>query len=211
MLAEYDFKIVYRPGRAMGKPDALSRRGEMVEGTRAKEQKEAAVIGEEKLERSTFEVAAMEGKERMQVPEGERLEVLKRVHDSPTAGLFGVKKTIELLERDYGWPGHRKMVEDYVKSCEVCNRGKASRKKTKGLLQPLPIPSRPWESIGWDFITDLPTTTNGNDTILTVVDRFTKEGHFVPCKKDLTAEQLADLFLKNIARIHGLPSSIISD
>jgi transposase InsO family protein len=210
-LAEYDFKIVYRPGRAMGKPDALSRRGEMVEGTRAKDQKKATVIPEGKLERTTFGIAATKKRKRMEVPVERRLEVLKAVHNSQTAGHFGVRKTIELLERDYEWPGHRKMVEDYVKSCEVCNRGKARREKNRGLLQPLPIPGRPWESIGWDFITDLPATSNGNDTILTVVDRFTKEGHFIPCRKDLTAEELADIFLNHIVRIHGLPSNIISD
>jgi hypothetical protein len=195
----------------MGKPDALSRRGEMVEGTRAKEQGKASVIGEEKIERETFEVNATNGSSKVLVPMEDWLDILKRVHDSPTAGHFGVKKTLELLERDYEWEGHRKMVEEYVRSCEICNRGKAQREKPRGLLQPLPIPTRPWESIGWDFITDLPITVNGNDTILTVVDRFTKEGHFIPCRKDLTADKLADLFLTHIVRIHGLPSSIVSD
>jgi transposase InsO family protein len=98
-----------------------------------------------------------------------------------------------------------------VDTCPSCQRSKASRRSVEGKLEPLPIPTRPWESISWDFITDLPTTAKGNDTILTVIDRFSKEAHFIPCKSTLTAEGLADLFLNNIYRYHALPTTIISD
>jgi hypothetical protein len=71
-------------------------------------------------------------------------------------------------------PGCRKFVKDYVSSCYVCAKGKDSYQKPSGLLQPLPVSSRPWDSISWDFITNLPPTSNDNDTILTIVDRFVK-------------------------------------
>jgi hypothetical protein len=58
------------------------------------------------------------------VPEEERMETLRLVHDDLSAGHFGEKKTYELLTRNYWWPGCRKMVKEYVKTCEVCNRGK---------------------------------------------------------------------------------------
>jgi hypothetical protein len=83
--------------------------------------------------------------------------------------------------------------------------------KPAGLLMPLEIPPRPWFSISMDLIVELPETKQGFDSVLVVVDRFTKLAHFIPCKKNLTSHQLADLFVKEIFRLHGLPSEIVSD
>jgi transposase InsO family protein len=262
MLADYDFEIIYRPGRLMGKPDALSRRYQDIQGTKAGEQAAQVLVPKEKFDKKSFGINAMEEvnfeeqirnaqeqdtmvmemlpylenvdeprteelRQRLQgyalengliyfndllyVPDGLRLDVLKSVHDSVSAGHFGQEKTFNLLTRYYWWPKCRSFVKDYVDSCHMCARGKPSRQKKQGLLEPLPIPTRPWESIGWDFIVELPKTENGNDSILTVIDRFSKEAHFIPCRKDITAEQLARLFLDQIYRLHGLPNSIISD
>jgi len=79
-----------------------------------------------------------------------------------------------------------------------------------GLLQPNEAPDRPWKSIAMDFITDLPKS-EGYDTILVVIDRLTKMSHFIPCSKDLDARQFANLFMKEIVRLHGLPQDIITD
>jgi transposase InsO family protein len=79
-----------------------------------------------------------------------------------------------------------------------------------GLLHPLPIPTKPWQSISMDFIIDLPLS-QGFDTILTVVDRFTKMAHFLPCLKTITSEQIADHVMREVFRHHGLPNNIISD
>ncbi len=102
-----------------------------------------------------------------------------------------------------------KLLWEYVKSCDTCARSKAPRHRPFGLLQPLLIPSRPWGSIAMDFITDLPTVRAKN-SILVVVNRFTKMAHFTPCSKSITAEETGQLILDGIVRLHGLLEEIVS-
>jgi len=86
---------------------------------------------------------------RIYVPDSSdlRLRVLRFKHDHPTAGHPGQNKTIELLSREFYWPGYCKFVQHYCKSCTDCGRNKARRHKPYGKLKPLPIPQRPWDSI----------------------------------------------------------------
>ena len=79
-----------------------------------------------------------------------------------------------------------------------------------GKLMPNLIPEKAWSHISADFITKLPLA-QGYDSILVVVDRFTKMGHFIPTTKKMSAEGLARLFRDNIWKLHGLPDNIISD
>ena len=79
-----------------------------------------------------------------------------------------------------------------------------------GLLQSNEVPDRPWQPVAMDFIMDLPKSDR-YDTILVVIDRVTKMRHFIPCSKDLDAQQFANLFMKEIGRLHGLPHDIITD
>lgn len=74
----------------------------------------------------------------------------------------------------------------------------------------MPIPDGPWKDISTDFTTDLPIS-NGYDSILVVVDRFSKEGRFIPCNKDITAVETATLFKDHVWKLHGLPTMIVSD
>ena len=80
-----------------------------------------------------------------------------------------------------------------------------------GLLQPLPIPSWKWEIISLDFVTGLPKNQNLNDSIMVVVDKLHKEAHFIPVKTTYKAANIADIFLKQIFLLHGIPKVIISD
>jgi hypothetical protein len=149
--------------------------------------------------------------ERLYIPKGPtRLQVLQSRHNFPAAGHFGYNKTLELISRDFWWPQMWKDVKEFVSSCDICSRSKNPRHRPYGLLQPLPIPHRPWSSVSMDFITDLPPS-NSFDSIFVVVDRFTKMAHFIPCKKTSSSKDTARFFLDNVYRYHGLPDDIVSD
>ena len=132
-------------------------------------------------------------------------------HDSRVAGHMGMDKTMELVNRNFYWPEMAKDIEDYVRSCEDCQRNKAFRHKRHGALHPFELSYAPWDAISMDFITQLPKS-DGCSTVWVIVDRFIKMAHFVPMKDgQKTAEGCAKLFLENIWKLHGLPCSIISD
>ena len=101
-------------------------------------------------------------------------------------------------------------VEDFVKQCSVYQQAKHTNHSPPGLLQPLPIPEGVWMDISMDFIEGLPKS-NGYSVIMVVVDRLTKFAHFVAVKHPYTASTIAQLFMDNIVKLHGLPNSIVSD
>ena len=123
---------------------------------------------------------------------------------------FCVAKTLELISRGYWWTQPWNLLKEFVKSCDDFVRCKASHYRPYGLLQPLPIPKRPWASLSMDFITDLPLV-GGYDSVFIMVNRFTKMAHFAPCAKTITGEETADLFFKNVVLLHGLLDDITSD
>jgi hypothetical protein len=102
------------------------------------------------------------------------------------------------------------MVKRYIAGCDACLRAKTSRHQPYSLLRPIEVPDEPWTHILLDFITDLPLMQD-LDSIFVVKDRFSKMAHFLPCSKAIDAPQTADLFIKEIFRLHGLPKSIVSD
>ena len=140
-----------------------------------------------------------------------RKQCLMAVHDHPFSGHAGITKTFEQFSRSYWWPQCRQSVESYVRECDSCQRNKGPHRKPAGLLQPLPIPGTLWESVGMDFITHLPQTRRGHTSILVCVDRLSKMVHFIPTKDTATAEEVAQLFIDNVVRLHGCPRDIVSD
>src|SRR5262249_11366455 len=82
-------------------------------------------------------------------------------------------------------------------------------RKPQGLLQPLPVPAGPWQDISYDFITGLPESEEKN-AILNVVDRCTKQAHFIPTTENVNASATADLFLAHVWKLHGLPQRTVS-
>lgn len=150
--------------------------------------------------------------DRLCVPKGEiRTTLILKFHNPPSEGHFGAYKTYYALAEGFYWPKMFKQVNKFVKTCRICQQTKSLTKRTQGLLQPLPIPEDRWSSVSMDFITGLPPTASGCDTIMVVVDRFTKVAHFIPTVKTVSGEVAAKLFIDNIIRIHGLPQEIISD
>ena len=137
--------------------------------------------------------------------------LLHEVHEANYAGHPGGKRTLDLLRRQFWWPNVSKDVLSYVASCPQCQANKSRTQKMNGLLMPLSIPRRPWDSISMDLITRLPVTARGFDAILVVVDRLTKMTHFIPCKTKSSAEHIAHLLWNNVFKYHGLPLTIVSD
>ncbi|KAE8717722.1 hypothetical protein F3Y22_tig00110029pilonHSYRG00062 [Hibiscus syriacus] len=122
----------------------------------------------------------------------------------------GIHQNLALIAKHYYWPYMGNDVEAYVKTCLVCQQDKIEQKKPVGLLQPFPIPERPWESLSMDFIVGLPVT-DGFSSIMVVIDRFSKYGTFIPTSKVCPAKEAARLFLKHVVKYWGVPKTIISD
>jgi len=106
------------------------------------------------------------------------------------------------------------LIAEFVQTCPLCHRIKPDRRAKRGLLQPLPLPTRKWQSIAIDCVLGLHKIWRKGvayDSILTVIDRATKMVHLLPTQKNCTAVDTAELLLLNVFKYHGLPRSIISD
>lgn len=137
--------------------------------------------------------------------------ILYELHDAPYSGHPGRDKTVEAVQRLYWWPNMVKDIKQYVASCPNCQRNKSTNKVPPGLLQPLPVPENPWDSVSMDFITQLPTTTTGFDSILVVVCRLTKMVHIIPTTTKCGALGLATLYRDHVWKLHGVPKDVVSD
>jgi hypothetical protein len=123
-------------------------------------------------------------KDRICVPDIESLRatILKESHDSDYSIHPDSTKMYQDLKQKYWWYGLKRDVVVHVAMCDVCQRVKAEHQRPARLLHPLKIPVWKWEEIGMDFITRLPRTSKGYDSIWVIVDRLTKVVHFIPVK-----------------------------
>ena len=119
-----------------------------------------------------------------------KVAVLHQVHDSPLGGHSGFLKTLHRVKRDFYWPGLRADVRKMVRECDTCQRLKYETCNLAGLLQPLPIPEKPWMDVSMDFVEGLPKSQL-KDMVLVVVDKFTKFVHFVPLSHPYSATKIA--------------------
>jgi transposase InsO family protein len=140
-----------------------------------------------------------------------KAQLLTEAHDSAVGGHLGVVKTIDTLSRLYYWPRMSEDVREYIKSCQSCLGNKPRNDNPPGLLHPIPPPPKRWQQVSMDLITQLPPTRTGYDAIYVVVDKYSKMIHCIPTTTTVTAPQLASLFFREIVRLHGVPTSIISD
>ncbi|KAJ4807690.1 polyprotein [Rhynchospora pubera] len=142
--------------------------------------------------------------------EGWRDRLLHELHNSGLGGHSGILVTYKKVKSLFYWPSMKQHIMDHIRQCDICQITKPEHVATPGLLQPLPIPPEAWHSIGMDFITCLPKS-EGKEVLLVVVDRLTKYGHFLPLAHPYTAATVAQTFLDNIYKLHGLPTNIVSD
>lgn len=137
-------------------------------------------------------------------------KVLALIHDSPLGRHSRYFKTLLREKRECHWQGMKSDVKSYIKGFDICQRIKHETSKHVGLLQPLSIPPRLWHSISMDFVKGLPTS-NKQNVILVVVDRLTKYVHFIVLAHLYIATRVANLFLQQVFKLHGMSSSIVND
>ncbi|GJW44093.1 putative reverse transcriptase domain-containing protein, partial [Tanacetum coccineum] len=115
----------------------------------------------------------------------------------------GSDKMYQDLKNLYWWPNIKADIATYVSKCLTCTKVKAEHQKPSGLLQQPEIPEWKWEKITMDFVSGLPRTPSGYDTIWVIVDQLTKSAHFLPMKKTDSMEKLTQQYLKEIVCRHG--------
>ncbi|GKD76864.1 putative reverse transcriptase domain-containing protein, partial [Tanacetum coccineum] len=140
-----------------------------------------------------------------------RTLVMHESHKSKYSIHPGSDKMYQDLKQMYWWPNMKANIATYVSKCLTCAKVKAEHQKPFGLLVQPEIPEWKWEKITMDFVTKLPKTANGYDTIWVIVDRLTKSAHFLPMRENDPMEKLMKLYIKEVVTRHGVPVSIISD
>ena len=155
----------------------------------------------------------IQGSNRVCVPDRRELKhlIIRESHDSPVGAHFGMDKTIARVSQTFYWPRMADDIREYVKSCDLCQSSKPLGGKTRGLLQPLPIPVERWEEVSMDFINGLTRSGRGHNAVLVVVDRLSKWAYFIPTKTTLDTKGTAELFHDVVFGRHGMPKRIVSD
>ncbi|GJT32321.1 putative CCCH-type zinc finger family protein [Tanacetum coccineum] len=197
MLQDFSFVIRHKAGSANTVADALSRRPVLTTT-------------------STVHVEGFENLKLLYVDDPDFKDLWIKCNTTPfrdfggLAGHFGRDKTVAMVSERFFWP---KLVNDVVKvlsCCRICRLAKTHH-TNQGLYTPLPTPNGPWEDVSIDFVLGLPLTQRKKDSIMVVVDRFSKMAHFLPCSKTYDASQVARLYFAEVVRLHGVPKTITSD
>ncbi|GJZ44862.1 putative reverse transcriptase domain-containing protein [Tanacetum coccineum] len=237
LLSDYDCEIRYHPGKANVVADALSRKvrekplrvrslvmstytdlSERILKAQLEAVKQENVKAENlgRLLKPIFEIHSdgiryFENRVWLPLFGGLRDLIMHESHKSKYSIHPGSDKMYQDLKKLYWWPNMKADIATYVSKCLTCAKVKVEHQRPSGLLQQPEIPEWKWERITMDFVTGLPRTSSGYDSIWVIVDRLTKSAHFLPMKKTDSMEKLTQLYLKEVVCRHGVPLSIISD
>jgi len=140
-----------------------------------------------------------------------RRDILDEAHQTRYTVHPGNNKMYQDLKKRFWWRGMKKDIAEYVAQCHSCQLVKVEHQRPAGLLKPLAVPMWKWDQISMDFVVGLPKVPSGQDAIWVIVDRLTKSAHFLPIKITDSMEKLADLYVREIVRLHGVLVSIVSD
>lgn len=233
-LMDLNFKIQYKQGHTNKAADALSRLSESDQEISAiyvgqpswlqvlQEGYLQDVEATEKLTQLSLQSTPLNGynlvdgifkyKNRIWVGNNQLAQrhILQALHSSAIGGHSCINATYQRVKALFAWPQLKASVVEYVQACQVCQQAKPEHVKLPGLLQPLPVPTQAWQSVSLDFIEGLPKS-NSYDVLLIVIDRFSKYAHFIPLSHPYSALQVAQVYMTNVYKLHGLPQSIISD
>ncbi|KAA0040843.1 Ty3/gypsy retrotransposon protein [Cucumis melo var. makuwa] len=151
-------------------------------------------------------------KDRLVVSQSSKLipHILHSYHDSAVGGHSGFLRTYKRIAGELYWQGMKTVIKKYCAECLICQRNKTLCLSPAGLLLPLTIPTQVWSDISMDFVESLPKAA-GFEVIFVVVDRLSKYGHLLLLKHPYSAKTVAELFVREVVRLHGFPTSIVSD
>ncbi|GJY17533.1 putative reverse transcriptase domain-containing protein [Tanacetum coccineum] len=238
LLSDYDCEIRYHPGKANVVADALSRKvrdkplrvrslvmtsctdlSERILKAQLEAVKQENVMAENlgRMLKPIFEIHSngiryFENRVWLPLFGGLRDLIMHESHKSKYSIHPGSDKMYQDLKKLYWWPNMKADIATYVSKCLTCAKVKAEHQRPSGLLQQPEIPEWKWEHITMDFVTGLPRTSSGYDSIWVIVDRLTKSAHFLPMKKTDSMEKLTRFSCtKEVVCRHGVPLSIISD
>lgn len=134
---------------------------------------------------------------------GVRTIIMDEAHKSKYSINHGADKVYYDLRDMYWWPGMKRDIATYVNKCLTCSKVKVEHQRQSGLLQQHEIPKWKWENLARDFITKLPRTKSGHNTIWVIMDRLTKFAHFLAIREDDSVEKLARLYVDEIVARYG--------
>ncbi|GJR62655.1 putative reverse transcriptase domain-containing protein [Tanacetum coccineum] len=140
-----------------------------------------------------------------------RTVIMHESHKSKYSIYPGSDKMYQDIKKLYWWPNMKANIATYVSKCLTCAKVKSEHQRPSGLLVQPDIPQWKWDNITMDFVTKLPKSSQGYDTIWVIVDRLTKSAIFVQMKETDPMDKLARMYLKEVVMRHGIPLSIICD
>jgi hypothetical protein len=137
--------------------------------------------------------------------------IMDEFHRMPYVGHLSYQKMMTAVRQLYYWHGMKQDIARYILKCLECQQEKFKNRHPSGLLQPIQIPKWKWELISMDVVTCLPKKVKHHGVIMVVVDKFSKEAHFIPIKSTFKEIYISNVFMKEIFNLHDFPKTIISD